>query len=80
LNSSKNKAEVLIKHGLIDKKGNITNRTINAYNYSTSSNTPGKKLDTGTYSIKNRSNQSYERFHVRLADGSDRNTNLHVFT
>ena len=28
----------------------------------------------------NRSNQSYERFHVRLADGSDRNTNLHIFT
>ena len=80
LNSSKNKAEVLIKHGLIDKKGNITNRTINAYNYSTSSNTPGKKLDTGAYSIMNRSNQSYEKFHVRLADGSDRNTNLHIFT
>ena len=80
LNSSKNKTEVLIKHGLIDKKGNITDRTINAYNYSTSSSTPGKKLNIGANSIKNRSNQSYERFHVRLADGSDRNTNLHVFT
>lgn len=80
LNSSKNKSEVLIKHGLIDKKGNITNRTINAYNYSTSSNTPGKKIGTSANIINNKSNQSYEKFHVRLADGSDRNTNLHVFT
>lgn len=69
---------VLYRNGLIDKTGNITSRTANAYSYSNNVQiAPGTILNSNTLK---KINNSYERYNVNITDTGDAATNLSVYT